>query len=91
MCSMIGVLPTGTKGFGRFAVMGRNREPSPPAITTAFIALGPFMIFTAPFPSGRIAKSIRVSAVLRCGWVSKLVSTLEAAFPASDIHHSWQP
>ena len=34
---MIGRLPTGTKGFGLFAVTGRKRDPSPPAITTAFM------------------------------------------------------
>ena len=34
---MIGRFPTGTKGFGLFAVTGRNRDPSPPAITTAFM------------------------------------------------------
>ena len=33
-------LPTiGTIGFGWFEVSGRSRVPSPPAITTAFIAI----------------------------------------------------
>jgi hypothetical protein len=36
---MIGWLQMGTIGFGRFAVTGRNRDPSPPAITTAFMDL----------------------------------------------------
>src|SRR5438270_489505 len=36
MCSMIGRPATGTSGFGRLLVSGRRREPSPPAITTAF-------------------------------------------------------
>src|SRR5690348_18505964 len=37
MCSMIGRPATGTRGFGMLLVSGRRREPSPPAITTAFI------------------------------------------------------
>src|SRR5438270_630786 len=36
MCSMIGRPATGTSGFGRLLVSGRRREPSPPAMTTAF-------------------------------------------------------
>src|SRR5256886_1248513 len=36
MCSMIGRPATGTSGLGRLLVSGRRREPSPPAITTAF-------------------------------------------------------
>ena len=39
MCSMIGWLQIGTSGLGLFAVTGRNREPSPPAMTTAFMCL----------------------------------------------------
>ena len=35
-CSMIGRLTTGSSGLGWFAVIGRSRVPSPPAITTAF-------------------------------------------------------
>src|SRR5438270_11362765 len=38
MCSMIGRPPTGTSGLGRWLVSGRSREPSPPAMTTAFMA-----------------------------------------------------
>jgi hypothetical protein len=33
---MIGLPATGTIGFGRLQVSGRNRVPKPPAITTAF-------------------------------------------------------
>jgi len=33
---MIGLPATGTSGLGRVLVSGRNREPSPPAMTTAF-------------------------------------------------------
>src|SRR5579884_1052743 len=36
-CSMTGLLTMGTIGLGRLIVRGRRREPSPPAITTAFI------------------------------------------------------
>jgi len=32
-------LATGTSGFGRFEVSGRNREPIPPARTTAIYSL----------------------------------------------------
>src|SRR5215469_7563353 len=35
---MIGLLATGSMGFGWLAVIGRSRVPSPPAITTAFTA-----------------------------------------------------
>ena len=38
MCSMHGRPTIGTIGFGWFEVSGRRRVPSPPAITTAFIA-----------------------------------------------------
>src|SRR4051812_37455900 len=38
MCSMHGLPTIGTIGFGWFDVSGRSRVPSPPAITTAFIA-----------------------------------------------------
>ena len=37
MCSMTGALTIGTIGFGRPMVRGLNRDPSPPAMTTAFI------------------------------------------------------
>src|SRR5690242_2204575 len=37
ICSMTGRPTIGTIGFGRETVSGLNREPSPPAITTAFI------------------------------------------------------
>src|SRR2546423_14278706 len=33
---MIGRLTTGSSGLGWFAVIGRSRVPSPPAMTTAF-------------------------------------------------------
>src|SRR6201995_2578000 len=33
---MIGRLATGSSGLGGFAVIGRSRVPSPPAMTTAF-------------------------------------------------------
>src|ERR1700686_3105431 len=33
---MIGRLATGSSGLGWFAVIGRRRVPSPPAMTTAF-------------------------------------------------------
>src|ERR1700677_584672 len=33
---MIGRLATGSRGLGWFAVIGRSRVPSPPAMTTAF-------------------------------------------------------
>src|SRR5213593_5227457 len=39
MCSMIGRPATGTSGLGMLLVRGRRREPSPPAMTTAFIPL----------------------------------------------------
>ena len=35
---MHGLPTTGTIGFGWFDVSGRRRVPSPPAMTTAFIA-----------------------------------------------------
>ena len=38
MCSITGLLTIGTIGLGRSIVRGRRREPSPPAITTAFMA-----------------------------------------------------
>ena len=38
MCSMHGLPTIGTIGFGWFEVSGRRRVPSPPAMTTAFIA-----------------------------------------------------
>src|SRR4029450_6481420 len=38
MCSMQGLPTTGTIGFGWFDVSGRNLVPSPPAMTTAFMA-----------------------------------------------------
>ncbi len=38
MCSMQGLPAIGTIGFGWFEVSGRSRVPSPPAMTTAFIA-----------------------------------------------------
>src|SRR5882724_11791053 len=41
MCSMMGTLPTGTRGLGRWAVRGRRRVPNPPAITTAFTSRSP--------------------------------------------------
>src|SRR5256885_14439040 len=37
-CSITGLLTIGTIGFGRLIVDGRRREPSPPAMTTAFKA-----------------------------------------------------
>src|SRR3954453_20350865 len=40
---MIGRLATGSSGLGWFAVIGRRRVPSPPAMTTAFNG------FAAPF------------------------------------------
>src|SRR5271170_6205420 len=36
---MIGLLATGSSGLGWFAVIGRSRVPSPPAMTTAFNGL----------------------------------------------------
>ena len=39
MCSMHGLPTIGTIGFGWFEVRGRSRVPSPPAMTTAFIAV----------------------------------------------------
>ena len=41
MCSMHGLPTIGTIGFGWFEVSGRRRVPSPPAMTTAFIAAAP--------------------------------------------------
>src|SRR5215831_3133219 len=41
MCSMMGTLPTGTRGFGKCAVRGLRRVPNPPAMTTAFISRSP--------------------------------------------------
>ena len=41
MCSMHGLPTIGTIGFGWFEVSGRRRVPSPPAMTTAFIAAPP--------------------------------------------------
>ena len=38
-CSMQGLPTMGTIGLGWFEVSGRRRVPSPPAITTAFIAV----------------------------------------------------
>src|SRR5580700_10096058 len=46
-CSMIGRLTTGSMGLGWFAVIGRSRVPSPPAMTTAFNG------FAAPSGSAR--------------------------------------
>src|SRR5260370_9160951 len=37
ICSMTGRPTIGTIGLGRMIVSGRRREPSPPAMTTAFI------------------------------------------------------
>src|SRR5579875_2310919 len=37
MCSMTGLPTIGTIGLGRLMVRGRRRDPSPPAITTAFM------------------------------------------------------
>src|SRR5579875_3825905 len=37
-CSMMGLLTTGSSGFGWLAVIGRSLVPSPPAITTALTA-----------------------------------------------------
>src|SRR5947209_12889289 len=37
MCSITGFPAMGTIGFGRRIVKGRSLDPSPPAITTAFI------------------------------------------------------
>src|SRR5204862_8069298 len=37
ICSMTGLPTIGTMGFGRRIVNGRSLDPSPPAITTAFI------------------------------------------------------
>ena len=45
---MIGLLVTGSMGLGWLAVIGRNRVPSPPAMTTAFNGLVP------PLPGFRI-------------------------------------
>src|SRR5713226_9388962 len=44
MCSMIGRPATGTSGFGCRLVRGRRREPSPPAMTTAFMSPPPYRI-----------------------------------------------
>jgi hypothetical protein len=41
-------LATGSSGLGWFAVIGRSRVPSPPAMTTAFNG------FAAPFPVSAI-------------------------------------
>src|SRR5262245_28499766 len=38
MCSITGRPTIGTIGFGLVTVRGRRRDPSPPAITTAFIS-----------------------------------------------------
>src|SRR5450759_639567 len=38
MCSMSGLLTTGTMGFGRLLVSGRRRVPCPPAITTVWMS-----------------------------------------------------
>src|SRR5207253_7407503 len=38
-CCMTGLLTIGTIGLGRLIVSGRSREPSPPAMTTAFIPI----------------------------------------------------
>jgi hypothetical protein len=38
MCSIIGLLASGTIGLGMLLVKGRRRVPNPPAITTAFMA-----------------------------------------------------
>ncbi len=35
---MIGRPATGTRGFGCRLVSGRRRDPSPPAMTTAFMS-----------------------------------------------------
>src|SRR5438105_7835483 len=39
--SITGLLTIGTIGFGRLIVRGRRRDPSPPAITTAFMPIVP--------------------------------------------------
>src|SRR5215475_14781297 len=49
---MIGRFTTGNMGLGWFAVIGRSRVPSPPAITTAFTAAEPPLLGR---PSGHAA------------------------------------
>jgi hypothetical protein len=43
MCSITGFPAIGTMGLGRRIVNGRSLDPSPPAITTAFILRPPYV------------------------------------------------
>jgi hypothetical protein len=52
---MTGRPTIGTMGFGRVTVKGRRREPSPPAITTAFIAHTSSYLYDKP----RLSSSVR--------------------------------
>src|ERR1700726_4215865 len=51
MCSITGVPATGTSGLGWRLVSGRSREPSPPAMTTAFTVILPYRAVVAPVES----------------------------------------
>src|SRR5699024_3303203 len=63
-CSMMGLLTTGNSGLGWFAVMGRRRVPSPPAITTAFI--GGASCAPSGASSGRSGMLIASTSVQLC-------------------------
>src|SRR5262245_21333051 len=64
MCSMMGTLPTGTSGLGRWAVSGLRRVPKPPAMTTAFISGSPKSQTGTPKPH-RAYRSIAERAARR--------------------------
>ena len=53
MWCITGLLAIGASGFGRREVSGRRREPSPPAITTAFI----LYLLVAVVPHAKRAQS----------------------------------
>src|SRR5579872_947435 len=76
MCSMIGRPATGTSGFGCRLVSGRRRDPSPPAITTAFIV-------PSSLPSYSAVEDLKQKALdPRVADVKKL---------ALDLVWTWQP
>src|SRR5579871_314577 len=78
MCSMIGRPATGTNGLGWRLVRGRSRDPSPPAMTTAFIS------WPAPLlASYSVAEDVRQVAV------DPRVDALRKV--ALDLLWTWQP
>src|SRR6266436_5144827 len=69
---MIGLLTTGSSGFGWFAVIGRSLVPSPPAMTTALtVASAPLRL--APLTM------VRCPGAVYCGTPACPVSSEQAA------------